>query len=98
MPDRLSASESVGASAIATPSAATFESPPPGIGDLSVAVLVAYGRLPRRFVGEGQWQRPLILLAMELNSREPRERLHYVSGWFCSDPACEYRELAQPAG
>ena len=24
--------------------------------------------------------------------------LRYVSGWFCSDPACEYQELAQPTG
>src|SRR6185436_19649069 len=39
-----------------------------------------------------------ILSAAEPNGREPRERLRYESGWFCSDPACEYRELAQPAG
>jgi len=39
-----------------------------------------------------------ILSAVDPNNREPRERLRYVSGWFCSDPACEYRELAQPAG
>lgn len=38
-----------------------------------------------------------ILSAVDLNSREPRERLRYVSGWFCSDPACEYWELVQPA-
>ena len=30
-----------------------------------------------------------IVSAVDLNSREPRERLRYVSGWFCSDPACE---------
>jgi len=37
-----------------------------------------------------------VLSAVEVNSREPRERLRYVSGWFCSDPACEYQELARP--
>jgi hypothetical protein len=26
----------------------------------------------------------------------PRDRLRYVSGWFCSDPACECQELARP--
>ena len=39
-----------------------------------------------------------ILSAVEPNNREPRERLRYVSGWFCSDAACEYQELAQPTG
>jgi hypothetical protein len=29
----------------------------------------------------------------ELNDRQPRERLRYVSGWFCKNAACEYREL-----
>ena len=24
-----------------------------------------------------------------------RDRLRDVSGWFCSDPACEYQELAR---
>jgi DNA-binding response OmpR family regulator len=33
-----------------------------------------------------------ILSAVDPNNREPRERLLYVSGWFCSDPACEYQE------
>ena len=33
------------------------------------------------------------VLSSELNSRQPRDRLRYVSGWFCSDPSCEYREL-----
>jgi CheY-like chemotaxis protein len=39
-----------------------------------------------------------ILSAVDLNNREPRERLRYVSGWFCSDPACEYQELAHATG
>jgi DNA-binding response OmpR family regulator len=39
-----------------------------------------------------------ILSAVDPNSREPRERLRYVSGWFCSDPACDYPELAQSTG
>jgi CheY-like chemotaxis protein len=39
-----------------------------------------------------------VLSAMEPNSRTPRDRLRYVSGWFCSDPACDYRELAQFRG
>ena len=39
-----------------------------------------------------------ILSAVDPDSREPRERLRYVSGWFCSDPACDYQELAQPRG
>jgi two-component system chemotaxis response regulator CheY len=34
-----------------------------------------------------------VLSAVDVNSREPRDRLRYVSGWFCSDPACEYHEL-----
>jgi hypothetical protein len=36
-----------------------------------------------------------VLSAVEV-SREPRDRLRYVSGWFCSDPECEYQELARP--
>ena len=39
-----------------------------------------------------------ILSAVDLNNREPRERLRYVSGWFCSDPACDYQELAHATG
>lgn len=35
------------------------------------------------------------VLSAELNSREPQERLRYVSGWFCCDPWCQYQELAQ---
>ena len=36
--------------------------------------------------------------AVEVDSRAPRDRLRYVSGWFCTDPACEYQELARPRG
>jgi CheY-like chemotaxis protein len=36
-----------------------------------------------------------VLSAVEPDRREPRDRLRYVSGWFCSDPACEYQELAR---
>ena len=36
-------------------------------------------------------QKP-VLSALEPDRREPRDRLRYVSGWFCSDPACEYQE------
>jgi CheY-like chemotaxis protein len=36
-----------------------------------------------------------VLSAVEPDRREPRDRLRYVSGWFCSDPACEYQELGQ---
>lgn len=43
-------------------------------------------------------QKSPILSAVDPNNREPRERLRYVSGWFCSDPACEYQELAHPTG
>jgi hypothetical protein len=25
-------------------------------------------------------------------------RLRYVSGWFCTEPACEHQELAWPTG
>jgi CheY-like chemotaxis protein len=35
-----------------------------------------------------------VLSALEVNSREPQDRLRYVSGWFCTDPACDYHELA----
>jgi two-component system, chemotaxis family, chemotaxis protein CheY len=34
-----------------------------------------------------------VLSALQPDRREPRDRLRYVSGWFCSDPACEYQEL-----
>ena len=37
-----------------------------------------------------------VLSAVEVNGREPQDRLRYVSGWFCTDPACEYLELARP--
>jgi len=37
---------------------------------------------------EYRHQSPM-LSAVDPNDREPRERLRYVSGWFCSDPACE---------
>jgi two-component system, chemotaxis family, chemotaxis protein CheY len=36
-----------------------------------------------------------VLSAVEPDRREPRDRLRYVSGWFCSDRACEYQELGQ---
>jgi response regulator RpfG family c-di-GMP phosphodiesterase len=39
-----------------------------------------------------------VLSAVVVNSREPRHRLRYVSGWFCNDPACEYQELVRPRG
>ncbi|HET9396566.1 MAG TPA: hypothetical protein VFO36_10955, partial [Nitrospiraceae bacterium] len=39
-----------------------------------------------------------VLSAVEENSHEPRDRLRYVSGWFCSNPACEYQELGGPTG
>jgi CheY-like chemotaxis protein len=38
------------------------------------------------------------VLSAVVNSREPRDRLRYVSGWFCTDPACEHQELARPRG
>jgi DNA-binding response OmpR family regulator len=43
-------------------------------------------------------QKSPILSAVDPNNPEPRERLRYVSGWFCRDPACEYQELAHPTG
>ena len=39
-----------------------------------------------------------ILSTVVPNSREPRERLRYVSGWFCSDQECGYQELARRTG
>lgn len=39
-----------------------------------------------------------VLSAMERNSRTPKDRLCYVSGWFCSDPTCDYRGVAQFRG
>ena len=39
-----------------------------------------------------------VLSAVVVNSRGPRYRLRYMSGWFCTDPACEYQELARPRG
>jgi hypothetical protein len=35
------------------------------------------------------------LAVAEPNDRQPRERLRYVSGWFCNNATCEYRELAR---
>jgi CheY-like chemotaxis protein len=35
-----------------------------------------------------------VLSVAEPTDRQPRERLRYVSGWFCNNVACEYRELA----
>jgi hypothetical protein len=43
-------------------------------------------------------QKSPVLSAVDVNSREPRDRLRYMSGWFCSDPRCEYRQLARPRG
>jgi len=37
-----------------------------------------------------------VLAVAEPNDRQPRERLRYVSGWFCNNAPCEYRELAGP--
>lgn len=39
-------------------------------------------------------QKSPVLSVTEPNDRQPRERLRYVSGWFCHNAACEYRELA----
>src|SRR4029453_19358409 len=39
-----------------------------------------------------------VLSAAEVDSRGPRDRLRYVSGWFCSGPGCEYQELARSRG
>jgi DNA-binding response OmpR family regulator len=35
-----------------------------------------------------------VLAVGEPNDRQPRERLLYVSGWFCNNATCDYRELA----
>ena len=35
-----------------------------------------------------------VLSVADANDRQPRERLRYVSGWFCNNAACEYREFA----
>jgi CheY-like chemotaxis protein len=39
-------------------------------------------------------QKSPVLSVTEPNDRQPRERLRYVSGWFCNNAACEYRDLA----
>lgn len=39
-----------------------------------------------------------VLSTVDPDSREPRERLRYVSGWFCSDQECGYQELARRTG
>jgi CheY-like chemotaxis protein len=39
-----------------------------------------------------------VLSPVDPNSRKPRERLRYVSGWFCSDQECGYQELARRTG
>lgn len=43
-------------------------------------------------------QKSPVLAAVEVHTRAPRDRLLYVSGWFCSNPACEYQELGRPTG
>jgi len=42
---------------------------------------------------EYRWKTP-ILTVPDPDAREPQERLRYVSGWFCRNAACEYRDLA----
>ena len=39
-----------------------------------------------------------VLSMIDPNSRVPRERLRYVSGWFCSDQECGYQKLARDTG
>jgi hypothetical protein len=39
-------------------------------------------------------QKSPVLSVAGPNDRQLRERLRYVSGWFCNNAACEYRELA----
>lgn len=39
-----------------------------------------------------------VLSTVDPNSRGPRERLLYVSGWFCSDQECGYQEWARRTG
>jgi two-component system, chemotaxis family, chemotaxis protein CheY len=39
-----------------------------------------------------------VLSAVDPNRRVPRERLSYVSGWFCCDKDCGYQELARRTG
>ncbi len=39
-----------------------------------------------------------VLSTVDPNSRAPRERLRYVSGWFCRDQECGYQELARRTG
>jgi CheY-like chemotaxis protein len=42
-----------------------------------------------------EYRRKLPVLSVaEPNDRQPRDRLRYLSGWFCNNVACEYRELA----
>ena len=48
--------------------------------------------------GHMEYRHKSPVLSLDPNSRAPRERLRYVSGWFCSDSACDYRELAQFRG
>ena len=36
-----------------------------------------------------------ILSVRDSNARQPQQRLRYTSGWFCSNAACEYRELVE---
>jgi hypothetical protein len=48
--------------------------------------------------GRMEYRHKSPVLSLEPESRAPRDRLRYVSGWFCSDPACDYRELAQFRG
>jgi len=36
-----------------------------------------------------------MLSVQEANARQPQQRLCYVSGWFCSNSACEYQESVE---
>jgi CheY-like chemotaxis protein len=49
-----------------------------------------------------QYQQRWPVLSVDLstsNRREPRERLRYESGWFCTNPGCYYQDVTgKPAG
>lgn len=45
----------------------------------------------RQLVYRRRW--PILSVGLPSWGRESRERLRYESGWFCTDPACDYQEL-----
>jgi CheY-like chemotaxis protein len=56
---------------------------------------LAYERTCPECGGSLEYRQKAPILTPDPNARKPQERLRYMSGWFCSNASCEYRELAE---